>query len=52
MSEERLDRDYEEREEHLPFMALSFCEPILRILVAIYNFCLLIRAFDVGRQDI
>ena len=46
MSEERLDRDYEEEEAHLPYLALSFCEPILRILVAIYNFCLLIRAFE------
>ena len=46
LSEERLDRDYEEEEAHLPYLALSFCEPILRILVAIYNFCLLIRAFE------
>ena len=46
LSEERLDRDYEEGEAHLPYLALSFCEPILRILVAIYNFCLLIRAFE------
>lgn len=38
LSEERLDRDYEEEEAHLPYLALSFCEPILRILVAIYNF--------------
>ena len=46
LSEERLDRDYEEGEAHLPYLALSSCEPILRILVAIYNFCLLIRAFE------
>ena len=46
LSEERLDRDYEEEEAHLPYLALSFCEPILRILAAIYNFCLLIRAFE------
>ena len=38
LSEERLDQDYEEEEAHLPYLALSFCEPILRILVAIYNF--------------
>ena len=46
LSEERLDRDYEEGEAHLPYLALSSCELILRILVAIYNFCLLIRAFE------
>lgn len=46
LSEERLDRDYEEEGAHLPYLALSFCEPILRSLVAIYNFCLLIRAFE------
>ena len=46
LSEERLDRDYRGRGAHLPYLALSSCEPILRILVAIYNFCLLIRAFE------
>ena len=46
LSAERFEQDYNEDPEHLPYLALSFCEPVLRILVAIYNFCLLIRVFE------
>lgn len=46
LSADRLEQDYDEEPEHLPYLALSYCEPILRILVAIYNFCLLIRVFE------
>lgn len=46
LSADRLEQDYDEEPGHLPYLALSYCEPILRILVAIYNFCLLIRVFE------
>lgn len=43
---ERFEKDYDESPEHLPFYFLSFSEEVLKILIAIYNFCLLIRAFE------
>ena len=46
LSADRFEQDYNEDPEHFPYLALSFCEPVLRILVAIYNFCLLIRVFE------
>ena len=46
LSADRFEQDYNEDPEHLPYLALSFCEPVLRILVAIYNFCLLIHVFE------
>lgn len=40
------DRDCDISEDHLPYRLLMFSDQILKILVSIYNFCLLIRAFE------
>ena len=40
------DQDCDTDPEHLPYQFLSFSEQVLKILVAIYNFCLLIRVFE------
>ena len=46
MNAERFERQREESPEHIPFHFLKFSEDVLKILVAIYNFCLLVRAFE------
>lgn len=46
MDVDRFEHDCETLPERLPFYFLSFSEQVLKILVAIYNFCLLIRAFE------
>ena len=46
MDLERFEQDRADEPEHLPFYFLSFCEEVLKILIAIYHFCLLIRAFE------
>ena len=43
---EQFDRDCHDDSEHLPYYFLSFSRDVLEILVAIYNFCILIRAFE------
>ena len=40
------DRDCDISEDHLPYRLLMFSDQILKILVSIYNFCLLIHAFE------
>lgn len=42
----RFEKDYDEQPDHLPYYFLSFSESVLKILIAIYNFCLLIRVFE------
>lgn len=46
MDVERFCWDYDTNPEHLPFYFLSFSEQVMKILVSIYNFCLLIRVFE------
>ncbi len=46
MSEERFEKDRDDSPEQTPYLFLSFSEEVLKILVAIYNFCLLIRTFE------
>lgn len=43
---EQFDQDCHDNSEHLPYYFLSFSRDVLEILVAIYNFCILIRAFE------
>ena len=43
---DQFEQDGDTSPEHLPFLFLSFSEQVLKILVAIYNFCLLIRVFE------
>lgn len=43
---EQFDRDCCDDSEHLSYYFLSFGIDALEILVAIYNFCILIRAFE------
>lgn len=46
MNIDRFEQDREDSPNHLPYYFLSFSEEVLKILVAIYNFCLLVRAFE------
>ena len=46
MDGERFERDCDTAPEHLPYYFLMFGEQVLKILVAIYNFCVLTRAFE------
>ena len=46
MDAKRFEQDRDTSPEQLPFYFLSFSEEVLKILVAIYNFCLLTRAFE------
>lgn len=46
MNSDRFEQDREDSPNHLPYYFLSFSEEVLKILVAIYNFCLLVRAFE------
>lgn len=46
MDADQFRQDWDDTEEHLPFIFLLFSESVLKILVAIYNFCLLIRTFE------
>lgn len=46
MDAEWFERQREESPKDLPFLFLKFSEEVLKILVAIYNFCLLVRAFE------
>ena len=46
MDADRFDQDCDTDPEHLPYQFLSFSEQVLKILVAIYNFCLLIRVLE------
>ena len=46
MDADQFELDRAELSEHLPLSFLSFSEHVLKILVAIYNFCLLTRAFE------
>ena len=42
----RFEQDCDTDPEHLPYLFLSLSEQVLKILVAIYNFCLLIRVVE------
>lgn len=46
MEPERLEQDRDKSAEHMPYLFLTFSEEVLKILVSIYNFCLLVRAFE------
>lgn len=46
MDPEVFEQERDESPENLPFLFLSFSEEVLKILVSIYNFCLLVRAFE------
>lgn len=46
MDADRFEQERDTPPEHMPFCFLSFSEKVLKILVAIYNFCLLIRMFE------
>ena len=46
MDGERFDHDCDISPEHLPYYFLMFGEQVLKILVAIYNFCLLTCTFE------
>lgn len=46
MDAERFEQDRDTSPEHVLYLFLSFSGQVLKILVAIYNFCLLIRAFE------
>ena len=46
MNADRFEQDRDSSPEHLPHLFLSFSRNILKILIAIYNFCLLARAFE------
>lgn len=46
MDADRFDQDCADSSERLPVYFLSFSEQVLKDLIAIYNFCLLTRAFE------
>lgn len=46
MDPERFEQDRDVSPENMPYLFLSFSEEVLKILVSIYNFCLLVRAFE------
>lgn len=46
MDPERFEPDRDVSPENMPYLFLSFSEEVLKILVSIYNFCLLVRAFE------
>lgn len=46
MDAEQFRKTRDESDEHLPFLFFSFSERVLKILIAIYNFSLLVRVFE------
>lgn len=42
----RFEQDLNDSPRHLPYYFLKFSEEVLKILIAIFNFCVLIRAFE------
>lgn len=46
MDPERFEQDRNASPENVPYLFLAFGEGVLKILISIYNFCLLVRAFE------
>lgn len=46
MDPEQFEQDCDAPEENMPYLFLEFSEKVLKILISIYNFCLLARAFE------